>query len=148
MWMRMLSTDTSMRFFILGSILPFGPPRPCYLNALGPIKVSPRTSVKSECGEGETRAACPDRRPQPYLPGVLRAPTHEHVRRPGDQCRLRLHLDAGDRAGLPARVRDRRLRSCQTHVPFQGVRAVEGRAPRDAGGPPASDGDGARGARG
>src|SRR5437870_7166409 len=33
MWMRMLSTDTSMRFFILGSILAFGPPHPFYMNA-------------------------------------------------------------------------------------------------------------------
>src|SRR5207249_8129133 len=35
MWMRMLSTDTSMRFFILGSILAFGPPHPLYMNACG-----------------------------------------------------------------------------------------------------------------
>src|SRR5437879_4197278 len=28
MWTRMLSTDTSMRFFTLGSILPFGPRQP------------------------------------------------------------------------------------------------------------------------
>src|SRR5690348_5035057 len=40
MWMRMLSTETSMRFFILGSILVSGPPRPCYLNAL-PCKELP-----------------------------------------------------------------------------------------------------------
>jgi len=29
----MLSTETSMRFFILGFILAFGPRRSCYLNA-------------------------------------------------------------------------------------------------------------------
>src|SRR5690348_13425164 len=40
MWMRMLSTETSMRFFILGSILVSGPSRPCYLNAL-PCKELP-----------------------------------------------------------------------------------------------------------
>jgi hypothetical protein len=30
MWMRMLSTDTSMRFFILGFIIPSGPRGSCY----------------------------------------------------------------------------------------------------------------------
>src|SRR5919108_5782195 len=42
MWMRMLSTETSMRFFILsGSILAFGPPTPFYLNA----QVAPRVTA-------------------------------------------------------------------------------------------------------
>src|SRR5690348_13982582 len=45
MWMRMLSTDTSMRFFILGSILALGPPPSLYLNALPPVKVPFQASV-------------------------------------------------------------------------------------------------------
>src|ERR1051326_1817836 len=38
MWIRMLSTETSMRFFIPGSILAFGPPPTCYLNAQAGIE--------------------------------------------------------------------------------------------------------------
>src|SRR5437868_14649052 len=89
MWMRMLSTETSMRFFILGSILPFGPPSPCYLNAQAPVKVTFLPYVRFERGERSARAGHPDRRPQPHLSGVLRPAADEHRRRPGDERRLR-----------------------------------------------------------
>src|SRR5467141_1054683 len=148
MWMRMLSTDTSMRFFILGSILPFGPRHPSYLNAPTPLGVSLRTYVKSERGEGEKRAPDFDRRPQPHLSSFLRPAADEHVGRPGDQCRLRLHVDAGDRAGLASRIRGRRVRSRQTHVPLPGVRAVQSGKARDAGRPAAADRNGPRAPRG
>src|SRR5690242_3825222 len=52
MWMRMLSTETSMRFFILGSILVLGPSRPCYLNAQAPIGVSLGPTYTSEVAKG------------------------------------------------------------------------------------------------
>src|SRR3989442_3136813 len=56
MWMRMLSTDTSMRVFILGSLLPFGPRHPSHLNAPNPLGVSLRTYVQSERGERGQKA--------------------------------------------------------------------------------------------
>src|SRR6266567_1680290 len=124
MWIRMLSTDTSMRFFILGSILVCGPPHPSYLNAQAPVRVWIWTYVESERGEGETRAGHSDRRPQPHLPCVFRTAADEHLRRPGDQCRLRLYVDAGDRPRLAAGVRHRRLRPRQTNVPLPGIRGV------------------------
>src|SRR5690242_8020355 len=52
MWMRMLSTETSMRFFILGSILALGPSRPCYLNAQAPTGVSLGPTYTSEVAKG------------------------------------------------------------------------------------------------
>src|SRR5690242_17951196 len=102
MWMRMLSTDTSMRFFILGSILPFDPPTPFYLNAPATVRVTNWAYVTFERGEGQTRPCDPDRRPQPDLPGVLCPPTDEHIGRQGDERRVRVHVDAGDRAGVAA----------------------------------------------
>src|SRR6266849_5899600 len=145
MCMRMLSTDTSMRFFILGSILPFGPRHPCCLNAPAPHRVTVGTYVKSERGEGETRAGHPDRRPQPDLPGILCLAADEHVGWPGDQRRVRLHVDACDSACLAPRVRDRSLRPRQTHISLPGVRGVQGGAPCHARRPSPADGDGAGG---
>src|SRR5262245_20185710 len=131
--MRMLSTDTSMRFFILESILALGSPASPYLNAPAPLWVTLRPYVPFGRGEGKAWAAHPDRRPQPHLPGVLRPPANEHLRRPGDQRRLRFHLHAGHRPGLPAGIRHRRLRPRQADVSLPGVRGVQGRPPGDAG---------------
>src|SRR5260370_23911552 len=119
MWIRMLSTATSMRFFILDPILPLG------------LRGSPRFElsgyVESRGGEGEARAARFDRRPQPHLPGALRPATDEHVGRAGDQCRLRLHGHARDRPRVPPGVRSGCLRSRRTHVPLEGIRGGQGR---------------------
>src|SRR5438105_14454515 len=121
MWIRMLSTDTSMRFFILGSILPFGPRHPSYLNAPDLRWVSLGTYVESERGEGSAGAGDSDRRPQPHLSSFFRPASDEHVGRKGDKCRLRLHVDARDRPCLAPGVRDRRLRSWQAHIPLPGI---------------------------
>src|SRR5438552_17534757 len=102
MWMRMLSTDTSMRFFILGSILPFGPRHPSYLNAPTPLGVSHRTYVKSERGEGEKGAPDIDRSTQPHLSSFPRPAADEPLLRAVDQCGLQLHHGAGDCAGITA----------------------------------------------
>src|SRR6266567_4608692 len=120
MWIRMLSTETSMRFFILGPILPLG------LLLTPPFELawpgSPGGSlVKSERGEGEARAPGTDRRPQPHLQGVFRATADEHLGRPGDQCGLRLHVDARHRPGLAPGVRGGRVRSPRADLSLQGV---------------------------
>src|SRR6266567_7653949 len=59
-WIRMLSTETSMRFFILTAILPSGPSDSCGDRA------RPPAFLEFERGQGETRAGHPDRRPQPH----------------------------------------------------------------------------------
>src|SRR5216683_6087686 len=138
MWIRMLSTATSMRFFILETILALG------------LRGSPRFersgSVESRGGEGEARAPGFDRRPQPHLQGVLRPAADEHVGRAGDQCRLRLHVYARDRPGLPPGVRGCRLRPGRAHLPLEGVRGVQGRPAGHAGRPPTANREGPRGA--
>src|SRR5260221_7830566 len=111
MWIRMLSTETSMRFFILGPILP---PRLCHPSLVSvtphPARLptrrrlatppSPRAgggSVapgESKRGEGEARAAGSDRPPQPHIQGIFRAGADEHLGRPGDQRGLRVHVHA------------------------------------------------------
>src|SRR6266513_2341224 len=100
----MLSTETSMRFFILGFILAFGPRRSCYLKRAGRLRVWTRPSVPFERAERKARKGRPDRRPQPHLPGVFRPASEEHVGWAGDQRRVRVHVTAGDRPGLAAGV--------------------------------------------
>src|SRR2546421_6080419 len=107
MWIRMLSTDTSMRFFILGSILPFGPRHPSYLNAPDLRWVSLGTYVESERGEGSAGAGDFDRRPQPHLSGFFRPASDEHVGRQRYQSRLPPPVDACQPAFLWPRARDR-----------------------------------------
>src|SRR5437660_9346404 len=131
-WIRMLSTETSMRFFILGPILP----RVLSTTPLFEITCPgspPRGYVESKRGEGEARARRSDRRPQPHLPGIFRPAADEHVGRAGDQCGVRLHLHARHRPGIAPGVRGGGVRRRRAHVPVQGIRGVQGRTPRDAG---------------
>src|SRR6266568_7976014 len=110
----------------------------------GPLRVTPCGYVESERGEGTAWAGDPDRRPQPHLPGFFCPAADEHVRRPRDQRRLRLHVDARDSARLASRVRDRRVRSRQTHISLRGVRGVQSGTPGHARRPAPSAGDGPR----
>src|SRR6202011_3068292 len=79
-WIRMLSTETSMRFFIRDHITTSA-------SQNRPSGPGNRPTVESERGERKARPGGPDRRPQPHLPGIFRAASDEHVGRRGDERR-------------------------------------------------------------
>src|SRR5260370_28351444 len=93
MWILMLSTETSMRFFIRGSILPFGPPHPCYFNAPDPLRVTLGTYVRFERGEGTTWACDPDRPPRLIFPAFFPPPPNSNPGRPGADGLLGLTVE-------------------------------------------------------
>src|SRR5207248_10566698 len=90
-WIRMLSTETSMRFFILTAILPSGP----WLSRFQSVQGGTHQGfLEFERGQGETGAGDPDRRPQTHLPGLLRPHADANVQRSGEERGLRLHVVA------------------------------------------------------
>src|ERR1700730_73506 len=123
----MLSTVTSIRSSVPNASC--GPSLPSV--PLGTVRgeLAGATSLQA-------RSADLDRRPQPHLPGIFRAPADEHDPGPGHQRRLRLHLDDGYRPGQPARVRDRSVRRGRPDLSNPGVRRVQAGPPADARRPP------------